>query len=195
VVLTKTALLPAELREERIAAITERIRRRNPAVTVIEAPHGMIDPELVVDVARREQPQGELPLAEITRQARGEHGHVHADQVTVAASGPVDPGRVADLLEDPPEGVHRLKGTITVTGPRGPEHFAVDLVGRRIHLAPCAERAQDALVAIGLPLDPEAVRPRLVEALAPATEAEASSGMMSSADGRARLRRHLRRGV
>jgi hypothetical protein len=82
-------------------------------------------------VARREQPQGELPLAEITRQARGEHGHVHADQVTVAASGPVDrsprsralcgrPGRAPD----PPRSVRgagpgRARRDRTAAGPGG----------------------------------------------------------------------------
>jgi G3E family GTPase len=189
VVITKTALLPAAQREERIAAITERIHRRNPAVAVIEAPHGVIDPELVVDVASREHPQGELPIAEITRQARGEHEHQHAEQVSVTADGAVDPGRIADLLEDPPPGAYRLKGTVTTAGPRGPEHYAVNLAGRHVHLARCPAAPQDGLVAIGLPLDPEVVRRRLLEALAPAADGPGTA----PSRGRARLRRHLHR--
>ncbi|HEX7349398.1 CobW family GTP-binding protein [Brachybacterium sp.] len=171
VVLTKTALLPPSRRRAVIEEITARIRRRNETAPIIEAPHGAIDPALVTDITDREDPAGQLPLAAVTREARREqarahdHEHEHAEAVTARPSGPVDPGAVLDLLEDPPPGVYRIKGMITVRTPRGTRRHVVHLVGRHIHVAACAPGTDDALVAIGPHLDTAAVRARLELAL------------------------------
>lgn len=173
VVVTKTALLPAPERESTFAAITERVRARNPQVSVVEAPHGSIDPALVADVARDEDPEGQLPLAAITRQERAEHDeghhHEHAEAVTVAAAEPVDPGRVLDLFEDPPAGVYRMKGVIEVASGSRTRRHVLNLVGRHVHVAPApaaADASAPGLVAIGMHLDAADVRARLCRALA-----------------------------
>lgn len=187
VVITKTALLPPEQHRSRVEEITARIRLRQPAAPILEAPHGTIDPALVADIAHREEPDGQLPLAEITRQDREErahHDHVHADVVTVHAAGPVEPGAVLDLLEDPPAGVYRLKGTITVRAPEGDRHCAAQLVGRHLHLTPCSPGGEEGLVAIGPHLDTTSVHSRLTAALR-------ESGT-ATADGLRRLDRRLR---
>jgi G3E family GTPase len=168
VVLTKTALLPEQDRSRAVEEISARIRQRSEHVPILEAPHGMIDPALVADVARAEDPPDQLPIAAVTRQARAEldhHDHLHADAVTVRAPGPVDPGAVLDLFEAPPPGVYRLKGTITVRTPRGARHYALHLVGRQIHVASRPTGGEDGLVAIGMHLDAEEVRARLTAAL------------------------------
>ncbi|MDA2814440.1 GTP-binding protein [Nocardiopsis sp. RSe5-2] len=158
------------------ARITERIKERNPRAHVVAAEHGRIDPALVFDAAAEEAAQPELPFAE----ADGEdHApHVHADGVTVPAEAPADPGRLVDLLEDPPEGVYRLKGAVTVAAGRGTRRFAVNMVGRQLHVASHAQGGgRDGLVAIGMHLDTAEVRRRLKEALSPAEEGAEGDGL------------------
>jgi G3E family GTPase len=190
VLITKTDLLPAEDRARRLAAITARVRERSEDAHVLEAPRGGIDPALVLDVAHSEDPPDQLPLAALAREARAEHVHRHADAVTIRAEGPVEPGRLVDLLEDPPANAFRLKGIVRVSGPRGERRIAVNLVGRRIHVAQLPSSAQapgtapEGLVAIGMDLDRAAVGERLGEALAVTPRA--------SAEGMRRLRRHRR---
>ncbi|AXK46138.1 CobW family GTP-binding protein [Brachybacterium saurashtrense] len=177
VVLTKTALLADGERERVIAEITARIRLRSEEVPILEAPHGRIDPELVADIAQAEDPPDQLPLAAVTRQARAEadpHQHVHADAVTVRAPGPVDAGAVLDLFESPPPGVYRLKGTITVSTPRGARHYVMHLVGRHVHVASRPAGGEDGLVAIGMDLDAAQVRARLAAALQEASASPAA---------------------
>lgn len=113
VVLTKTAMLDEQERARAIEEISARIRLRNEDVPILEAPHGRIDPALVTDVARAEDPPDQLPIAAVTRQARAErdhHDHLHADAVTVRAPGPVDPGAVLDLFESPRPGCTGSRG-------------------------------------------------------------------------------------
>lgn len=168
VVLTKTAMHDEQERARAIEEISARIRLRNEDVPILEAPHGRIDPALVTDVAQAEDPPDQLPIAAVTRQARAErdhHDHLHADAVTVRAPGPVDPDTVLDLLESPPPGVYRLKGTITVRTPRGARHYALHLVGRHVHVASRPTGGDDGLVAIGMHLDAEQVRSALAAAL------------------------------
>jgi G3E family GTPase len=179
VLITKTDLLPAELAARRVAAITTRVRERSEDAHVLAVPRGGVDPALLLDVARTEDPPGQLPLAALAREEHARHVHEHADAVTVPADGPVEPAALADLLEDPPEGVFRLKGIVAVAGPRGRRRFAVNLVGRRVHVATAPrpshehedqheqEDQDEGLVAIGMHLDEDRVRARLTAALAP----------------------------
>ncbi|MFC0673230.1 CobW family GTP-binding protein [Brachybacterium hainanense] len=174
-VITKTARLPVQERAARVTTLTRRLREENSALPVLEAPHGSIDPALVLDVAGPEDPEGELPLAAVTRAAREEAhpiDHQHARAVTVPAAGPVDPGRVLDLFEDPPHGVYRMKGVISVETGRTRRRFVMNLVGRHAHVAPPPAGAagiEDGLVAIGPHLDADGVRDRLRDALAAPT--------------------------
>ncbi|EFC85225.1 GTP-binding protein [Parafrankia sp. EUN1f] len=147
VVINKTDRLPPEHRADILGRITDRVRESNPQVHVVETTHGRLDPALVLDTANPHDPIDELPLAAAAREA-GEagdgEGHAHdhdgeahprADAVTVLATGPVDPGRLVDLIERPPPGVYRLKGTVTVDTGRGLRPHVVNLVGGQIHIA------------------------------------------------------------
>lgn len=170
VVVSKTDLLAPAAREDALRTITSRIHRRNPRVPVLAAPHGALDPALVFDVARDDDPPDQLPLAAL---ARAEHTaeHRHAVAVTRVATDAADAGRIVDLLEDPPTGVYRLKGVIPVRTGRGARRRVVNLVGRMIHVSsapPDRRGAVDGLVAIGLGLDEDAVGRRLEHALRPA---------------------------
>jgi G3E family GTPase len=99
---------------------------------------------------------------------------VHATSVTVVGDGAVDPGPLIDLLEQPPHGVYRMKGTVAI----GKRHYLVNVVGTSVHVttAPSGAGASH-LVAIGTHLDTEEVRARLEEALRPAPEKVAAAGM------------------
>lgn len=176
VVLNKVDLLPAEGREETLAAIEARVREVNPAAHVVRTSRGRIDPALVHDVALAEDPPDQLPLASLLRAERAaaedadghDHGP-HAASAAVRVDGAVGPGAVADLLLDPPAGAYRMKGTVAVETGRGRQGYVVHVVGGQVHvdaLRPAPDHSE--LVAIGIGLDADAAHGRLVAALAPA---------------------------
>lgn len=191
VVINKTDLVPAADRDELLARIEQRVREHNPEVQIAYAVGGRIDPRLVYDAAVPEDPPDELPIAALLRAAAADHAaHQHARSVTVTIPGTIEPARLLDLLEDPPTAAYRVKGTVAVATGQGPRSYQVNLVGRSAHVAAerrTPSRATDPrseLVAIGLELDPEAVRQRLTDALAPAER--------PSTDGLRRLRQLVR---
>ncbi|WP_277212635.1 CobW family GTP-binding protein [Isoptericola croceus] len=184
VVVNKLDLLPAGARETTLERIEARVRQRNPRVQVVPTDHGRIDPELVYDAASDVDPPDQLPIAALLRDARTHH-HVHADAVSVPTAGPVSPTRLVDLLEDPPPGVYRVKGSLTVRTTRGARTYLVNVVGRSVHVASVRSPAgEPGLVAIGMHLDTDAVRERLERALT-VTDAPDARGF-------SRLQRHRR---
>ncbi|WP_261565229.1 CobW family GTP-binding protein [Frankia gtarii] len=190
VLINKTDRVPPAHRVETVARITGRIRESNPHAHVVDTTHGRIDPALVFDAASPHDPVDELPLAALARHDHDrdheDEPHPRADAVTVPAAGPVDPGRLADLLEDLPADVYRLKGTLTVDIGRSLRGYVVNVVGRQIHVAvrPVTE-GPSGLVAIGMQLDQSTVRARLEAALQPCVARPA-------ADGARRLARYRR---
>ncbi|WP_303325043.1 CobW family GTP-binding protein [Actinomyces radicidentis] len=193
VAVTQTEHLEPADRDAEMARVRERVAARNRRAHVVEAPGGRLDPLLVLDVAQRPTPPGELPLAELVREARAEqhehhgghhHDHVHARSAGVPAGAPVDAGRLADLLETPPASAYRLKGTVDVAGPEAGEHrvrrYVINAVAGRVHLTaePAASPVSDpptGLVAIGTALADD-VEDRLADALAPAAAPSAAAG-------------------
>ena len=174
VLINKVDRIPPEQRAETLARISSRVRESNPHVHIVETTHGRIDPALVFDSGNAPDPVDELPFAAL---ARDEHAHHHDDEphtrvtaVTVPATAPVDPGPLAELIENPPANVYRLKGTVPVATGRGVREYVVNIVGREIHVAtrPVTE-SLGGLVAIGMHLDEPAVRTRLEAALQPCT--------------------------
>lgn len=179
VVLNKVDLLPAESREETLAAIEARVREVNASAHIVRTSRGRVDAALLHDVALTEDPPDQLPLAALLRAERaaredgaedaGEHLHVHAASASARTPGTVSPGRVVDLLLDPPPAAYRMKGTVAVDTARGPRGYVVHVVGGQVHVAalrpspPASE-----LVAIGTGLDADATRARLEAALVPA---------------------------
>lgn len=161
-----------ETPEQRLARIEARILEANPAATILRTDHGRVDPALAYDVARAEDPPDQLPFAAASRAeaVRDEnHDHAHAAAVTVASPGPVNPASLVDLLESPPPGAYRMKGTVVVDAGRTRRGYVVNVVGRQIHVGPRqVQGTASDLVAIGMDLDIEAVRPILEAAMRPA---------------------------
>jgi G3E family GTPase len=160
---------------------------------VVGAIGGRIDPTLLYDVASAQDRFGQLSFRDVlfdtaTDAEAGEdvHHHVHADAVTVTTEGPVDPLALVDLLEDPPPGVYRMKGTVAVRQRSSTRAFVVNVVGSAVHVARASARAPaNCLVAIGMHLDTDAVQARLTSALRPTTAPPSPAATR-------RLQRHLR---
>lgn len=195
IAINKVDALADDEREEMVARITARIRARNPAALIVQTSHARIDPGLVFDVAGLGQPDDQLPLAALLAEPEDRatppagpgshehphHAHIHADAVTVPATAPIDPGRLIDLLEDPPTDVYRLKGVVPVRTARRTVRYGINLVGPTIDIEPHPARIDpDALglVAIGVHPDAEQVRTRLQSALAPADAVPGSEALL-----------------
>ncbi|MEV5003228.1 CobW family GTP-binding protein [Nocardioides sp. LML1-1-1.1] len=165
VVLNKADLVP----EETLARIEARVRERNPHAHVVRTSHGRVDPTLVYDAASEEEPEDELPLAALLRAERpAAPGHTHAASVSVTASEPVDPAALKALLAAPPPGAYRIKGTLAVRRGSRVRGQVVHVVGRQVDVRSCPAPERSTLVAIGLGLDPDVVRPALEAAVRPA---------------------------
>ncbi|MQM26200.1 CobW family GTP-binding protein [Glycomyces albidus] len=167
-VINKCDRLPEAEAAGALAAIEERIRAVNPKIHIVRTSRGAVDPVLVYDTASSTDPEDELPLAALAREAHGGHAdHSHAKAVTVRATGPVDPGALLELLEDPPPGAYRMKGTVTVESGGRTRGYLVNVVGGQIDVAAHDTAGDGEMVAIGAHLDADAARPRLEAALAP----------------------------
>lgn len=170
---------------ERDAALhrfERRVRERNPHAQVVGATAGRIDPALLYDAAVAGEEAGQLTFRELffdtEPDAPHAHDHVHADAVTAVGDGCVDPGAVIDLLEEPPPGVYRMKGTVAVRYRAATRTYVVNVVGPSVHVAAAPPTTTaNALVAIGMGLDVDDVRDRLRSALAPVTGAAPAQGI------------------
>ncbi|MGE2721158.1 CobW family GTP-binding protein [Mycolicibacterium celeriflavum] len=192
VVVNKLDRIPEEDRDAVLDRIESRVRERNPDVHVVGATAGRVDPALLYDVAESAEVGEQLSLRELLVDTdTDDHGHhVHADSVTVTGDGCVDPATLIDLLETPPAGVYRLKGTVAVRYRERTRRYLVNVVGTSVHLANAPSSARvdgkaNALVAIGTHLDVDDVRARLETAIA------ARDGAVSAA-GIRRLQRYRR---
>ncbi|WP_199255273.1 CobW family GTP-binding protein [Mycolicibacterium mengxianglii] len=172
VVVNKLDQLPESDRETTVRRIEQRVHQRNPRAQVVGAVGGRIDPALLYDVAAARDEYGQLSfrdaLFDLTEPDETPHHHVHADSVTVTSAGDVDPDAVLDMLESPPAGVYRLKGTVAVRHRSRTRAYVVNVVGPSVHLRRGdTGTAANTLVAIGMHLDMEDVRSRLSAAVAP----------------------------
>ncbi|MEB3023554.1 CobW family GTP-binding protein [[Mycobacterium] crassicus] len=178
VVVNKLDRIAEDARADTLRRIEDRVRELNPDAHVVGAVAGRVDPRLLYDVSEGDE-TGQMSLRELliddAADARDEHhDHVDATSVTVVGDGAVDPGPLIDLLEQPPQGVYRMKGTVAI----GQRHYLFNVVGTSVHVTTApAGAAASHLVAIGTHLDTEDVRARLEEALRPAPEKVASAGM------------------
>lgn len=168
VVVNKLDQLPQEDRAETVSRVERRVRERNPRAQVIGAVAGRIDPALLYDVAAAADETGQLSFRDALL-PEPDSTHVHADAVTVAAGDAVDPGALLDLVENPPAGVYRMKGTVAVRERAATRTYVVNVVGSSIDVT--RARSGDAtpgLVAIGMHLDRAEVHRRIADALRPA---------------------------
>lgn len=174
VVVNKLDRIAEDTREETLRRVEARVRERNPDAHVVGAVAGRVDPRLLYDVNDSGE-SGQLSFRELLLDEADEHhDHLHAASVTVVGDGAVDPGPLLDLLEQPPHGVYRMKGTVAI----GKRHYLFNVVGPSVHVVTApAGRGASHLVAIGTHFDTEEVRGRLEEALRPAREKVAAAGM------------------
>lgn len=186
VVVNKLDQIAAGERAAVLQRFQDRVRERNPHAHVVGATAGRVDPALLYDVAASSADPGQLSFRELlfdtepvtTPAHEHDDDHAHADSVTVVTDGCVDPGAVIDLLEQPPSGVYRLKGTVAVRYRASTRVYVVNLVGPAIHIAAApAQVSTNCLVAIGMRLDIDAVRERLNYALAPVAGTASASGI------------------
>ncbi|BBX67635.1 CobW family GTP-binding protein [Mycolicibacterium psychrotolerans] len=184
VVVNKLDQVRRDAQEATLRRVTERVRERNPHAQVCGATAGRIDPALLYDVAADDEQVGQLTFRELLNAAEDdeEHHHVHADAVTVLSEGCVDPGKLVDLLEEPPPGVYRMKGTVAVRYRGSVRRYVVNVVGASVHVAAAPAGAgvnpmANSLVAIGMHLDVDAVRDALRTALGPIADAAAAQGI------------------
>lgn len=187
VLLNKVDRLDGGQDSPELARITGRIRQVNPRVMVVPTVGGRIDPTLVFDIAGDEDPQDQLPLAQLSRQwhpdREGEHDHArphaHADTVTVTTPSPANPFRLLALLRERLPEVYRLKGQVSVAAPGGTRRFLVNSVGGDVRLEgrpDSPDQPGGELVAIGVHMDVSHTRTLLERALEGST-----SGLPSSA--------------
>lgn len=174
VVVNKLDQVPEPDRPALLERVTRRVRERNPRVHVVGTTGGRIDPALLYDVASAQDETGQLSFRDLfiepsASDAHADHDdHIHAASVTVTGAGSVDPVRLVELLEDPPAGVYRLKGTVGVRQGSRPRCYLINAVGASVHVTARSSRpAENSLVAIGMDLDADAVRDRLTAALQP----------------------------
>ncbi|HVN52144.1 MAG TPA: GTP-binding protein [Acidimicrobiales bacterium] len=188
VVINKCDLLDTAVRDDVLARIEARIRQANPATYVVRTTRGQIDPAPLFDVATPHDPEDQLPIAALQRRQHHEHmarhdsgqtpgrdpsgdtfDHAHAASVTVEVPGPVEPAAILELLENPPRGAYRIKGTICVDVGRSRRGYVVQVVGRHPFVARTPQAPPvSQVVGIGVDLDVDATRKRLATAVAPA---------------------------
>jgi G3E family GTPase len=180
IVVNKLDQVPEADRVAALERIESRVRERNPDAHVVGAIGAKIDPGLLYDVGDSDDHGGQLTFRELLIESASDsgpgahdphaddHDHVHAVSVTVTSDGCIDPGALIDLLEEPPAGVYRLKGTVAVRYRARVRAYAVNVVGRSVHIATAPPTARaNCLVAIGTRFDVDDVRARVGAALLP----------------------------
>lgn len=187
VVVNKLDQIPARERTDALQRIESRVRELNPHAYVVGVTAGRVDPALLYDVAEDAHTGGQLTFRELWSDAEpddhppgndADHHHAHADSVTVTGEGAVDPAAVIELLENPPDGVYRMKGTIAVRYRTSTRPYSVNVVGPSVHIRTAPPRAlSNSLVAIGMGLDVDAVRERMRTALTPIAGAAPAPGV------------------
>ncbi|MDG4667043.1 CobW family GTP-binding protein [Mycobacterium sp. 236(2023)] len=171
-------------RDEALQRIESRVRSLNPDAYVVGATAGRIDPTLLYDIAATAEEAGQMTFRELMVDEPApdahahDHDHAHADSVTVFGDGCVDPSAVVDLLEKPPAGVYRMKGTVAVRYRASTRTYTVNVVGPSVHIAVAPPHATaNSLVAIGMNLDADDVRDRMRTAIASMPGAAPAQGV------------------
>jgi G3E family GTPase len=182
VVVNKLDQIDEDDRDAALDRIEKRVRERNPDVQIVGAIGARIDPALLYDVSDVDT-GGQLSFRQLLIDSAREphadqHDHVHAASVTATTAGCVDPGALFDLLEKPPAGVYRLKGTVAVRYRATVRNYVVNVVGTSIHVAAAPPSARaNSLVAIGTRFDVDEVRARVDAALRPSDAVVPAAGI------------------
>jgi G3E family GTPase len=186
IVVNKLDQIPEGSRDAAVKRIEMRVRERSPDVHVVGAIGARIDPTLLYDVSDAGDESGQMSFRELLIDADSDshephsddHDHVHAVSVTATSDGCIDPGVLIDLLEQPPAGVYRLKGTVAVRYRARVRTYTVNVVGSSVHVATAPKPATaNCLVAIGTRFDVDDVRARADGALRPHEGSVPTSGI------------------
>lgn len=120
-------------------------------VTVVEAPHGALDPALFVDAPPPVVGPRQLSLADALEP---ETTHRHTPSVAWEHDGPVHPRRLVEVVGSGLPGAYRVKGVLRLDVPQGPRWWVVHRVGGRVSAAPAPRGAPTSrVVALGPDLD------------------------------------------
>lgn len=162
-----------------LAGLRAEITGLTGGAPVYVTTHGRIDPGLLFDPRRGEPRAGEqlsfdeLLYDEHEHEQHADHRHLHDDYTSVVftAAQALHPRRLVDFLENPPAGLFRAKGFVTLAGP-GADRYLLHLVGRAVTLEPVGRRPgpNTELVLIGTGLDSAAVLDRLRATVHPGPE-------------------------
>ena len=142
------------------ATSIEDVRDALPAgVTVVEAPHGALDPALFVDAPPPPTGPRQLSLADALTP---ETTHSHTPSVAWEHDGPVHPRRLVEVIGSGLPGAYRVKGVVRLDVPQGPRWWVVHRVGGRVSAGPAPRAAPTSrMVALGPDLDEQAARSAL----------------------------------
>ncbi|MET0702711.1 MAG: GTP-binding protein [Mycobacterium sp.] len=171
VVVNKLDQIPEADRAAALDRIEKRVREHNPDVHIVGAVGARIDPTLLYDVSTPGADTGQLSFRELLLEPAptahsDDHDHLHAASVTATSDGCVDPDALFDLIEQPPAGVYRIKGTVAIRYRARVRTYVVNMVGTSVHIAAAPSAARtNALVAIGTHFDVDGVRARVDAAL------------------------------
>lgn len=174
VVCNKIDLVAAEA----LKRVRETIAAVNPTAPILSVTGGAIDPGLLAEGARsgRDDEPRQLTIGELLDDERGAaHLHEEFESVTLDTARPVDPRRLAAMLERPPAGTYRCKGLVLVDLPGHRERaYEVHGVGGFLHVCrrEWAGEPRTVLVLIGAGLDTEAAQLALDDVVAPADPAD-----------------------
>lgn len=167
--------------EAGLDAVLKRVRELNATAPALPVIGGAVDPGLLAEAtggsSYDDEPR-QLTIGELLDHPGHAHAHLHDafESVAVQTPDPVDPRRLAALLERPPAGAYRCKGLALVDLPGHRDHaYEVHAVGGfvRVGVRPWPDgRAETSLVIIGAGLDAGAAREALCEVLTPADPAD-----------------------
>ncbi|MBO0856118.1 MAG: GTP-binding protein [Nocardia sp.] len=154
----------------RLAALRAELAPIATQIPVYATAHGRIDPALLFDLPDRTggPVARQLSFDELLDEHDHDdspHSHLHEGYQTVSftSATDLDPRALVGLLEDPPSGLFRAKGTVAFAVRGECRKFLLHMVGRHVvfELAAGGEGAETALVLIGAGLDAESVTARL----------------------------------
>lgn len=187
VVVNKADLVGAAERDQ----VSAMVRQINPTAPVVTATDGAIDADLLFD--RGDPPRdpaqktGQMTLDELLADDHpcgvNNHTHMHDAYESLAfdTDRPMNPRRLAGILERPPAGCYRIKGVVSfdVAGHR--DKFIVHSVGgfvRAERRTWAGEARRTEIVTIGAGLDVAATRAVLESAVVTDEDAEDEYGIL-----------------
>ncbi len=144
--------------------VVTAVRAVNSTASLVTVSDAAVDPALLFDDAPdRPADDGprQLALDELLREHGDGHHHEHLhagfESAALDRVGAVDPRRLARLLERPPAGAYRIKGTVFIDAPgHGDQAYVIQAVGGvvRVTRRPWGgEQPSTSLVVIGSGLD------------------------------------------